>query len=80
MRDITDDAGTRWTVTVGRESYGMQVLLFFPAGGVGVRKTPMMSDTRLDAARELADLGDDELREALERSTRWEDDSGLPGR
>lgn len=77
MRQFTDSNGHAWDAEVGRESYGMQVILFFPAGGGGVRKAMLAADTRLEAHRELDGLSDDELREALRRSVPWEADGGL---
>lgn len=79
MRTLTDDNGITWTATVGRESYGMQVILFFPDGGGGVRKALMASDTRLEAHRELADMDEATLRERLEVSQPWEADSPFGG-
>ncbi|MBA1148498.1 hypothetical protein H0Z60_15725 [Ectothiorhodospiraceae bacterium WFHF3C12] len=79
MRTLTDDNGTTWTATVGRESYGMQVILFFPDDGKGVRKALMASDTRLDAQRELADMDAETLRERLDVSQPWEAESPFGG-
>jgi len=75
IRTIADDGGRSWDVTVGRESYGMQVLLFFPKDGGGVRKAMMAASTRLDADQELAGLDDAALRERLEQSVPWESSS-----
>lgn len=75
MRDIADNEGRRWTAAVGRESYGMQVVLFVPVGGGGagdVRKAMLASDTRLDAQREFDALADDDLIDMLARSVPWE--------
>lgn len=79
MRTVTDNNGVNWTATVGRESYGMQVILFFPDDGSGVRKALMASDTRLDAHRELADLDEATLRERLAMSQPWEAESPFGG-
>ncbi len=73
MRSIDDNQGQTWDVAVGRESYGMQVLLFFPRGGGGIRKALMRSDTRLDAQREMDESTDAELLERLDVSTPWEE-------
>lgn len=64
---------------MGHESYGIQVLLFLPEGGGDVRKTVMVSGTRLEAYRELDGLSDAELRERLERSQAWESATRFPG-
>ncbi|MCP1673123.1 hypothetical protein J2T57_000215 [Natronocella acetinitrilica] len=72
MRAIIDADGREWSVTLGRESYGMQVLLFV-AAGAGVRKALLASDTRIDAQAELDQLTDAGLRERLAASVPWED-------
>ena len=64
---------------MGHESYGIQVLLFLPEGGGDVRKTVMVSGTRLEAYRELDGLSDAELCERLERSQTWESATRFPG-
>jgi len=79
MRTLTDSRGVTWTATVGRESYGMQVILFFPDDDSGVRKALMASDTRLDAHRELAGMDEALLRERLELSQPWEAESPFGG-
>jgi hypothetical protein len=79
MRQYEDDQRRRWTVLVGRESYGMQVLLFFPDGGGEVLKSIMAADTRLGGQRELDAMSDAELAAALERAVPWGSDSLLPG-
>lgn len=78
MRYFDDDEGRGWDATVGRESYGMQVIVFCPRSGGGVRKTLMASSTRLEAHQELDALSDGELRERLADSQPWEDETGLP--
>jgi hypothetical protein len=75
MRTITDSQGKHWDITLGRESYGMQVLLFFPQAGEGVRKAMLASSTRLDAQQELSGLDDAALLERLQASVPWEADS-----
>lgn len=75
MRTITDNGGTRWDVTVGRESYGIQVLLFSPQSSGGVRKAALEAGTRLAAERELAALSEPDLLDRLDRSQPWESDS-----
>lgn len=73
MRKVTDEAGLQWDVTVGRESYGMQVFLFMPMDGSGVRKALMTSDTWLDGERELEGVDDSALLERLGVSVPWEE-------
>lgn len=73
MRLFTDPAtGTRYDVSVGRESYGMQVVLFFPQGGGDVLKAMLAAETRLDAQAELDAFSDEDLRECLDRAIPWE--------
>lgn len=72
FRAFTDKQGRRWDVGVGRESYGMQVLLFAAAAGGEVRKALMHSNTWLEAEQELAGLSDAALQERLEASQPWE--------
>jgi|HigsolmetaAR203D_1030402.scaffolds.fasta_scaffold78596_1 hypothetical protein len=79
IRTIADDSGRQWDITVGRESYGMQMLLFFPKDGGGVRKAMMTSITRLDADRELAELDEATLRERLAQSVPWESPTPFGG-
>ena len=71
MRDILDDEGRAWTVLVGRESYGVQVLLFAAEGGGEVRKATLLADTRIDAEAELARYSDQNLRDRLAESSPW---------
>lgn len=78
MRAFHDQQGRRWEAVVGRESYGIQVLLFLPAGGGEVRKAVMASSTRLEAHRELDALSDIELCERLARSQSWDSDTVFP--
>ncbi|SEP14198.1 hypothetical protein [Aquisalimonas asiatica] len=73
MRRITDEQGHDWDVTVGRESYGMQVFLFMPQDGSGVRKALMTADTWLDGERELHTLDQAALLERLGVSVPWEE-------
>lgn len=74
QRSITDSEGRQWDVTVGRESYGMQVLLFFPRFGGGTRKAMLASSTQIEALAELDGLDEITLRERLKISVAWEDD------
>lgn len=64
---------------MGRESYGIQVLLFLPEGGGDIRKAVMVSTTRLEAHRELDALSDTELCEHLGRSQSWDSDTLFSG-
>ena len=77
MRRFTDEQGREWDATVGRESYGMQVFLFMPRDGSGVRKALMTSDTWLDGERELDTMDEDALRERLGVSVAWEDTASM---
>lgn len=64
---------------MGREAYGIHVLLFSPEGGGEVRKAVMASTTRLEAHREFDALSDAELCEHLARSQSWDSDTLFPG-
>lgn len=79
MRHYEDEQGRGWTVLVGRESYGMQVLLFFPDGGGEVLKALMAADTRLGGQQELDAMDAEDLAAALGSAVPWERDSLLPG-
>lgn len=79
MRAFYDQSGRRWDAVVGRESYGIQVLLFLPEGGGAIRKAIMASITRLEAHRELDALSDAELCERLAGSQSWDSDTLFPG-
>jgi hypothetical protein len=71
VRSFTDDAGTRWEVTLGKESWGTLVALFAPAGGGDARTSILTADTMFDASAELDSLSDDALRERLRASRPW---------
>ena len=73
MRDFIDPDGCRWSASVGRESYGMLVVLLVPANGGGVRKAMLAAETRLEAQQELQALSECELQERLEASVPWEE-------
>ena len=75
-RQIVDAEGTAWEVSVGREAYGMQVLLFFPSGGAGIRKAMLAASTGLEAQHELDAMDDAALRERLDASVPWESPLG----
>jgi hypothetical protein len=70
MRTIKDTNGQRWDVSVGRESYGMLVLLF--SSGTGVRKALMSASTQLEAQHELEAMSETQLCERLAESQPWE--------
>lgn len=78
IRELIDAEGRRWDVTVGRESYGILVLLFAPSCGEGVRKAMLASSTRLEALQELAELSDEELVERLRQSQPWDTEGWGP--
>lgn len=77
MRRFSDEQGRQWDVTVGRESFGMQVFLFMPLDGGGVRKALMTADTWLDGERELGDIDEASLRERLAVSVDWTDTASM---
>lgn len=73
MRTFTDPTtGTSYDLSVGRESYGMQVVLFFPQDGGGVLKAMLAAETRLEAQAELDAFSDEDLRECFDRAIPWE--------
>ncbi len=73
MRRIRDAQQRDWDVTVGRESFGMQVFLFLPADGSETRKALMHSDTWVEGEQELGSLAEEALLERLAVSVRWEE-------
>ena len=77
MRRFTDEQGREWDATVGRESYGMQVFLFMPRDGSGVRKALMTADTWLDGERELDTMDEAALQERLGVSVPWEETASM---
>lgn len=56
---------------LGRESWGLQLALFVPAGGRDepVRQTPLRASSQEEAAAELEAMDDAALADLLERST-----------
>lgn len=72
MRAFLDAQGRSWSASIGRESYGMLVVLLVPEGGDGVRKAMLAAETRLEAQQELQALSESDLRERLEASVPWE--------
>lgn len=79
MRAFDDQDGRRWDAIVGRESYGIQVILFLAQDDGEVRKTVMASSTRLEAQLELDALTDAELCARLGDSQPWDSDTLFPG-
>ena len=71
MRSFLDDAGKRWQVTLGKESWGTLVLLFTPESGGEARTSILAAETMFDASAELDALDDDALRERLRDSRPW---------
>lgn len=71
MRSFTDDAGARWQVMIGKESWGTLVLLFSPARGGEPRTSVLNAETTLLASAELDALSDDSLRAHLRDSRPW---------
>lgn len=71
MRSFLDDDGSRWQVTLGKESWGTLVVLFTPASGGESRTSILSSETMFDASAELDALDDDALRERLRDSRPW---------
>ena len=71
MRTFVDDAGRRWQVVLGKESWGTLVLLFSPADGGDSRTSILTAETSLAANAELDALTDEDLRERLRDSRPW---------
>jgi hypothetical protein len=72
LRNFEDELGRGWSVSVGRESWGSQLLLFSPRDGQeGVRKSALSAGTPLEAAQELEALSLDQLRSRLAQAEPW---------
>ena len=71
MRELTDDAGRRWQVTLGKESWGTLVLVFSPEGVGESRTSILTAETSFAANAELDALTDHELRARLRDSRPW---------
>jgi hypothetical protein len=71
VRSFTDEAGRRWEVVLGKESWGTLVLLFSPAAGGDARVSVLSAETSFDANAELDALTDDQLRDRLRDSRPW---------
>lgn len=72
MRVFIDEQGQSWTASVGRESYGMLVVLLVADGGGEVRKAMLAAETRLEAQQELQEMSEAELNARLQASVPWE--------
>ena len=71
MRDFEDEGGTRWDVTVGKESWGTLTLLFSRRRGREVRTLTLSEETPMAAERLLGELTEAELRERLAEAVPW---------
>jgi hypothetical protein len=71
VRSFTDEAGRRWEVVLGKESWGTLVLLFTPTAGGDARTSVLSSETSFDANAELDALTDAQLRDRLRDSHPW---------
>jgi hypothetical protein len=71
MRSFVDDAGRRWQVMLGKESWGTLVLLFTRTDDVETRTSVLSAETMLAANAELDAMSDDDLRARLHDSKPW---------
>jgi hypothetical protein len=71
VRTIVDDAGRRWQVVLGKESWGTLVILFSPADGGDARTSVLSAETMQSASSELDSMTDDELLLRLRESRPW---------
>ncbi|HEX9626213.1 MAG TPA: hypothetical protein VGA00_04685 [Acidiferrobacterales bacterium] len=71
MRTIQDAEGRIWDIAVGKESYGVRVLIFSVRGVRDIRKHAMAAGSTLAATQELESLSDAELRVLLGRAEPW---------
>lgn len=71
MRTFADEAGSQWSVALGRESFGTFVLLFTREDAVDVRKSMLPSEGSAQAESEFAELTDDALRARLASALPW---------
>lgn len=71
MRIVVDDAGRRWQVVLGKESWGTLVLLYSPADGGDARTSVLAAETMHRANGELDAMTDDELLVRLRDSRPW---------
>ena len=69
MRTFLDEAGQRWDVVPGRESWGGVVALFVPESRSDtVRQAALDVSSPSQATSELSDLSEDALRALLQKS------------
>jgi hypothetical protein len=69
MRTFRDEGGRDWDVVPGRESWGGIVALFIPRGDATiVRQVALDGSSPLEAASQLSELSEDELRALLRES------------
>lgn len=69
LRTFRDEAGQRWDVVPGRESWGGVVALFVPEGHPQtVRQTVLHVSSPSEATTELSGLSEDGLRALLQES------------
>jgi hypothetical protein len=71
MRHFLDDAGRRWEVVLGKESWGTLVVIFTPEGVGESRTSVLVAETMLAANAELDAMTDDDLRARLRDSRPW---------
>lgn len=71
MRSFVDQEGRRWQAVVGKESYGMLVVLFSQDESREVLRSTLRAATRIEAESELAELTEVELRERLAAAEPW---------
>lgn len=71
MRTIVDDAGRRWQVVLGKESWGTLVLLYSPADGGDARTSVLAAETMRSANDEMDSMTDDDLLARLRDSRPW---------
>ncbi|MDQ3555434.1 MAG: hypothetical protein M3409_01475 [Gemmatimonadota bacterium] len=72
MRSLRDDQGNSWDVSVGRESWGAQMLLFARRDSREFRSVGIAAEARLGAEQELAALSEADLRERFAEAAPWE--------
>ena len=71
MRRFVTKDGALWDAVVGRESWGIFVVLFTPVAGGDARKVVLAEETALAAETELGEKTDDDLRALLDQSNPW---------
>ncbi len=68
MRRIEDEAGARWDVVLGRESWGALYALFVPVGAGEARQALLRSAGYNSAQQELDEMSEERLLELLRNS------------